>query len=167
MVPEEQVEPQQKENTGKKLPGWLVFLFMVIAVFIVSVSAVVFTTKVLLPMLEKKQVNKTVAQTNDFSRGLIYEMDELTVNTSDIGGRRFVVVKIAFDVASKKVEKELKDNEVRLRDEFISFFHQQPAQTILAPGFQDYARKQLIEITEKHLSQKGIKNLYFTELLVQ
>ncbi len=167
MEPEEQVETQETENTGKKLPKWLVFLFMVIAVFIVSVSAVVFTTKVLLPMIEQRQVKKAISQMNDSSRGLIYEMDELTVNTSDVGGRRFVVVKIAFDVTSRKIIDELKDNEVRLRDEFISFFHQQPAQTILAPGFQDYARKQLIGIAERHLSKKGIKNLYFTELLVQ
>ena len=139
---EQEPETQQEEpQSRKKLPRWLAFILLIIAVFVVSVGAVVFTTKVVIPFLEQKQAPPATAKATDTSEDFIYEMAELTVNTSDPGGRRFVVVKIAFDVTSKKVKEDLEKNEIRFRDEFIAFFHEQSAQTILAPGFQDYARR--------------------------
>lgn len=151
-------------------------LIISISVFVIIVAGAFSLTKyVFLPLSRKYQVNrqiKEVAQAQAESdkipeMGLVYVIDNLTVNTLGSNGYRIVVAELTLESKEQAVIDEIEAREPQLRDVFIKYLRSHSANEISSLSFQEDSRSELIKIVNEHLNSGVIDSLYYVKLILQ
>ena len=88
-------------------------------------------------------------------------------NLAESNGTRYL--RVNFDVAStdSKIEELIKANESELRDAALSVLSSQTLNTVNTPGSKNAVRNQLIAQFNHTLGGEAVKQIYFTEFVVQ
>lgn len=98
---------------------------------------------------------------------LIHRPKEFTVNLSDKAQRRFLKATIALGYADKGMGRELEQRSVQIRDLIITVLRSfSTAEMATAEGIVEL-RVKLIQELNAMLTSGEIKEIYFSELLVQ
>jgi len=166
----EKQDNQESENneTAKKMPAWLTWTLVSLLVIISSVGAFSLTKFILLPKYRAYRATKHIeGMTDDKSMGYVHVISDLTVNTLESNGRRFVVAEYAIESNNKKIMKEVRTREPQLRDEFIKYLRNYTANQILSLSFQEKSKIELMKIVNAKLKSGKIDSLYYTKLIVQ
>lgn len=168
--------PDEKENPEKlslkNFPQWLKWTLIVVGIIFSSLSAFSVTKYFLLPKYQKYKAEKQIsemltARHTKRAMGMVYVIDDLTVNPLGSKGRRFVVVEYAIESNNKDVIEELKVREPQLRNEFIKYFRNRTSEQILEPSFQEMSKIELMAIINDRLSSGEIDSLYYIKLILQ
>ena len=169
-------EKEVKKEDGtirKKNPIKLKLLSPVVVFVIILLGAFGLTKYVLLPLSRKYQINKQIkekilAEENKIPEiGLVYVIDDLTVNTLSSSGYRIVAVELTLESKEKDVIKEIEAREPQLRDMFTGYFRSRTANEISNLSFQEESRSELIKIVNEHLNSGVIDSLYYVKLILQ
>lgn len=180
-TPPRDLKPEEKDEADKKtsklwisseFPNWFKWSLVVVGIIVSTISAFSFTKYFLLPKFQKykveKQISETLTSKNPKSvMGMIYIIDDLTVNPLGSKGRRFVVIEYAIESSNKKVIEEIKAREPQLRNEFIKYFRNRTVEQILEPLFQEMSKNELMAIINDRLSSGEIDSLYYIKLVLQ
>ena len=167
-------EVKKKDGTiRKKNPIKLKLIFSVVVFVVILLGAFGLTKYVLLPLSRKYQINKQIkervlAEEDKIPEmGLVYVIDDLTVNTLGSSGYRIVVAELTLESKEEDVIKEIEAREPQFRDMFIEYFRSHTANEISNLSFQEESRSELIKIVNEHLNSGVIDSLYYVKLILQ
>jgi flagellar FliL protein len=100
----------------------------------------------------------------------IVAMDQFLVNLADKEASRFVRVKLAFVVESKKEGEELSKEEIvkaRLRSAVLEILAQQTSDKLTTPEGKEELKKLIVEGSNRALGGKKVLDVLFTDFVVQ
>jgi flagellar basal body-associated protein FliL len=165
---EKQGSGQEEDQPRKKFPLWAKILVITLVVIVSSLGAFSITKFILLPKYRAHRAPRQVDANRKMAPiGFVHVIKDLTVNTRESKGRRFVVAEYAIEAKEKSVINEVKSREPQLRDEFIKYLRNRTVDQILDAGFQEDSKSDLMTIVNKRLNSGKIDSLYYTKLIVQ
>jgi flagellar FliL protein len=185
------IGPGQPEEAAPKKPGFPIKkygLYGIIAIVVVA-GAYLVTLKVVKPMMaggggvtetapakkgaaepahkkESKKSDKKEAS-EEGAEGNIRMIEDLIVNPSGTGGRRFLSTSIGFEMATAEASGLFEQREAIVRDALITILSSQSISEL--SDFQQRERlRKLIKVRiEKLLNAQEITGVYFTEFVLQ
>lgn len=98
--------------------------------------------------------------------GSFTKLQGLIVNPAD-SDDRYLAVSIAFEANSSSVTAELKDKEVVVRDAVLDLLSERTVKELTAPDRRDELKKRLLKETNSILRNGTVRQLYFTEFVLQ
>lgn len=101
------------------------------------------------------------------SADLIYSMDVFVVNLNDPGGKRYLKTKINLEYSGEALTEELKLRQPQLRDVILLLLSSKTLEEIQGTEGKIILRRELILRVNQVLKKEKIKNLYFTEFVIQ
>jgi flagellar basal body-associated protein FliL len=162
------------DKTDKnKLPNKTKRIIYSVFFIIILLGAFSLTKFILLPLSRKYEINKQIkekelAEKNSIAEmGLIYVIDDLTVNTRASNGYRIVVAELAIESSKESIIKEIENREPQIRDVLIAYFRSHTAQEISDVSFQEKSRSEIIQIINDHLNSGVIDSVYYVKLILQ
>jgi len=172
VVDTEQAEQSTKAQTGSDTSPLAKAIILVIIMIIVAGNAFFIAKKVLFPKYQEYKIAQPVESVEETESkipemGQIMTIGNLTVNTLDPGGRRYVIAEVALEVSDQELIDELVQREPQIRDEFIRYLRRQSTQNIIDPGFQERSRQDLTKMLNEHLNSGPVDSLYYVKLLLQ
>ena len=99
--------------------------------------------------------------------GQMFPLDTFVVNLSDPGGKRYLKTKIELEFRSNEMRNELTSWLPQLRDSILILLSSKTLGDIQSIDGKIALRNALIMRINQLLKQGRIKNLYFTEFVVQ
>jgi flagellar FliL protein len=109
--------------------------------------------------------SQTVSAPADF--GQIFDLDTFVVNLGDQGGKRYLKTKIALEYGSDAVGKEMITRLPQLRDMILLLLSSKNLDQIQDIDGKIALRNELLSRINQVLQQGRVKNLYFTEFVIQ
>lgn len=92
----------------------------------------------------------------------------LVVNLADPPGSRYFRVALTLEyVDSGTLETELKEKEHRIRDGLVFLLRQKSSFDLKGPEVPETIREEILREINRHLEKGEIKEVYFTEFLIQ
>ncbi len=162
------------EKTSKGLKTVVLVFLLIICVAVLAVGSFLLTKMVLLPRFQTMRIKKELSLESESTKkksslqpGIIYKIEDLTVNTYGSMGRRFVVAEYALETSEKSVINELKIRDHQIRDMLIKYLRNYTAEQILEMRFQENSRGELIYLINSRLSSGQVDSLYYITLVVQ
>ncbi len=174
---QEPVEPKDQPKKGF-MSGKLKKVAFPLIVVILSYVVV---TKVISPKLlaEKKELEKKKKlelkgeeekpkdKSPDKMIGQVYTISDIIVNPAGSNGERFVKTSIALEIEGAKLTEELTKRDVQLRDILIGIFTSKTIGELTNPARREDLRREVKEKINSLLVSGKIKNVYFTDLVIQ
>jgi flagellar basal body-associated protein FliL len=165
------MSPETSEaKTGKKggLKKLLIVLVIVIAVvaLVVAVSTVV--SAVYLREAGGREQEQEVSMPQDANP--LYKMygpQDFTVNLLDTDQRRYLKVTLTLGYEERGLAKELEQRKAQIRDTIINVLRNQKVEDVLDTNGTDNLRRVMINELNSVLSRGDIKDIYFTDFLIQ
>lgn len=113
--------------------------------------------------------SKTVDAQEVVVENTYMDLAEFTVNLADEGGKRYFKgeLSIGYDKTKTKLQQELTENQVVIRDDIIFFFKSQKADYINNVANREAMKKQLIDAINKDLTKGKITDIRFKSFIVQ
>jgi len=156
-----------EENIGKKEKSNLKWKMM--AVFTLSIiggGALGFLTYRNIPALgEKAGEQKTVFTIQDI--GSIFSLESFVVNLSDPGGKRYLKTKIELEYTNENLREQLKSRMPQIKDSIILILSSKLLEDVQGVEGKIALRNELIRKINQLLYKGKIRNLYFTEFVIQ
>ena len=98
---------------------------------------------------------------------IMQEMGTYLVNLADPGGKRYLKVTLQFELSNAKVGAELARRTVEVRDKIIMLLSSKDYEEIGNPTGKMTLKKELINQMNRFLQDGQVKEIYFSEFLVQ
>lgn len=99
--------------------------------------------------------------------GEIFTLDSFVVNLNDPGGKRYLKIKIELEFFQTGFQEELMLRLPQIRDAILLILSSKSFEDIQGIDGKIALRNELIVRINKLLKSQKIKNLYFTEFVVQ
>jgi flagellar protein FliL len=148
-------EKQVKTNFAVEMKSWLVLLLAVLTVCSALVGC----------KGQEADGSQTVSAPADF--GQIFDLDTFVVNLGDQGGKRYLKTKIALEYGSEALGKEMITRLPQLRDMILLLLSSKTLDQIQDIDGKIALRNELMSRINQTLQQGRVKNLYFTEFVIQ
>ena len=166
----EKEEPKKGFASGK--------LKLIALPLIVAIISWLVITRVISPKLlaQKKELEKKKTELKKEPPkekpkgdiiGQIYAIENIIVNPAGSNGERFVKVSIGLEMGGAKLDQELKKRDVQLRDILIGIFTSKTIEEITNPAKRGDLREEIKGKINSLLVSGKIRNIYFTDLVIQ
>ncbi len=99
--------------------------------------------------------------------GELFEFEDIIVNPAGTMGRRYFVVSMSFEVSHKKVLEELKNKEPILRDALITLLAKKPLEFVADISNMEEIRSEILDTTNKYLTEGKVVRIFFTGYILQ
>jgi flagellar protein FliL len=155
-----------KENVAekKKLPLKLILILLAVLLLIVGGMGWFFLGG------EKGNTGPAIGKGRgayDVSGEVIYSMEIFVVNLNDPGSKRYLKTKINLGYSGAELTDEIKQNLPQLRDAVLVLLSSKTVEAIQGTEGIITLRQELIQRINLSLKKGKIKNLYFTEFVIQ
>jgi flagellar protein FliL len=107
------------------------------------------------------------AASQEVDEGISYPMDTFVTNLADQGAKRYIKVKIVLEYTDAKLGDELKQRLPQLKDVILSLLGSKTLADIQEMGGKVALKMELIRQINQILKTGKIRNLYFTEFVIQ
>ena len=168
MADEKEQEIKQEEKpAGEKKKGKLPMILIIAAIVIVQIGVSFFViTRVLTKGdSDDEPAAKAVAKKSVF--GPIHEMKDIVVNLAESQGTRFLKVSVTFEVESEEVIAELTAKGPVFMDILINILSSQSLADVDSWEEKNALRLEIVDLCNSNLDAGVIRNLYFTDFVVQ
>lgn len=99
--------------------------------------------------------------------GPLISLDPFVVNLNDPANTRYLRIGISLEIGSEK-ERDLVDKRlVPLRDEFIRHLSSQEPAQLMSRNDKDKLREALLHKAQTIVPKKAVRQIYFTEFMMQ
>lgn len=159
-------EPKKEKKKGgiKKLLIVFIIIIAVVAL-VVGVSVVVSGLYLREAGGREKEQDVTPQDANPLYK--MYGPQDFTVNLLDTDQRRYLKVTITLGYEDKALTKELEQRKAQVRDTIISELRKQKVEDVFDAIGTDKMRQVMINELNTILSRGEIKDIYFTDFLIQ
>ena len=185
MAEEEQTEEEQPKEK-KSSSNMLMIIIIVVLVLIIIIGAVV---AVLLmsgddeavdasaPQAKEKSVsvkktrhieNASIDEDRPLSEiGILYPLDTFTVNLKSDAGRRYLKATLSLELSGEELSTELDAKKAVLRDRIIRILSSKTLEEISSRKGKKKVSEQIVNTLNAMITDGEIKNIYFTEFVIQ
>ena len=165
----ESAEPSgEEESKTKRGMGFLTKILLVAGILLLQVAAAYFGMRFLFfrgPVTEKKP---EVVESKFEEVGPIVQMEELVVNPAGSMGRRFLVVKVALELADAVVQEEVGRQMPVISDGLIKLLSSKSVEYLSNVASRDSLREEMrLAINETMRDGKGVSKVFFTGFVIQ
>jgi len=150
---------------------------MIAFALVVALVSYIAVTRVVSPRLmeKKKELEKKKTEMKEQRPqrpkadmiGEIYTIDNIIVNPAGSGGERFVKTSVALELGEAKLDQELSKRDVQLRDILIGIFSSKTIEELTNSAKREDLREEVKQRINSLLVGGKIKNVYFTDLVIQ
>lgn len=98
---------------------------------------------------------------------VIHEWDSFLVNLADPGGKRYLKVNVKMELTSPQAQAEFTTMDIPLRDAMLTLLSSKEYEDISTPGGKQSLKQEIAAMANKILKQGKVKDVYFTDFLVQ
>ena len=96
-----------------------------------------------------------------------HEIDDIVVNPAETGGQRVLLVSIGLEVASERHLDELQEYEVAIRDALISMLSRRSVEELTDIQEREQIKQEMGITINEILGRRTVRNLFFTEYVMQ
>lgn len=114
---------------------------------------------------DKKKSNKK--STDHLVIGPMYPMTQFVVNLLSESGNRFLKVAIDLELSDPKLQPEMDHKKSLVRDIIIRTFSSKTFEEISTLKGKDKLKEEVLDKINENLSDGYVKNIYFTDFVVQ
>lgn len=156
---EEQQPPKKKSKT-------MFFIFLGVGILLLGGGGFFAYTKFLAP---KPAIEETAAEEEGPKQyiGEIYALDPFVVNLADPKGKRYLKIKIELELETPEAAEQAAKVAPKLRDMVIMMLTSLTFEDVMTPEGKVRIRDELFERFNQIMRPQRIKNIYFTEFVVQ
>lgn len=160
MATEEKATPDEPQKKSKLM------LFIILGGAILLAAAGGFFVYTTLMAPDQKEL---VQPTDDaaFTVGEMITLNEFVVNLSDPKGKRYLKCKISIEVESVEAMERVKRLEPKLRDIVIMLLTSLAFEEVMTPEGKIRIRDELLERFNLATRPDRVRNLYFSDFVVQ
>lgn len=171
---EEETEAQGTENGGEKKSSNLVLIIIIVA--LVLVLLVVGVVVAMLAGGDEAPSNnssnpsakeKKVQSMDSIEVGPMFPLDTFTVNLLSDSGRRYLKVQMNLELDDEQLAAELESKTAVVRDVVIRMLSSKTLEEISTAKGKDKLKEQITDQLNLRLRDGNIRNVYFTEFVVQ
>jgi flagellar FliL protein len=167
----EEKEKEKEEETKEKKGSPLKLVLIVVAVLVLAGAGFVAWQLFLTPDTDdmgaeaiptadqEAELEDTLTQT--------YAMDTFVVNLNDPGGKRYLKTNIELEYISETLGEELARRLPQLRDLILLLLSSKSLDDIQSVDGKIALRRELIQRINQTLTSGKIRNLYFTQFVIQ
>jgi flagellar basal body-associated protein FliL len=165
---QEQEDAEKASKKGKKSPGFLTKIILVVVVLIFQISVAYFGVNYLFFGEVSSEISKPVEESGYEEVGPIIQLDELVVNPSGSLGRRFVVVKVALELLDIAVQEDLEHQMPLINDGLIRLLASKNVEYLSNVAARDSLREEMrVVINDRLPNNDGVTNVFFTGFVLQ
>lgn len=160
---------EKEESTKKGLPMKLIIV--VLMVFILGGGGFFALNSGMLDKFLGKDQNEAAAkkteETNKPDIGPIYPLDPFIVNLMDPMGKRYLKATLQLELSKEEMRPEMDKRLPQLRDAILTLLSSKSFKDISDLSGKYQLRAELLATLNRFLKTGKIKNVYFTEFIVQ
>jgi flagellar basal body-associated protein FliL len=97
----------------------------------------------------------------------MFQVDPFIVNIGDNNGTKFLKITICLELSSPSLAERAKAKAAAIRDAVIMLVTSKSADAFNSPEGKPQLKDELIMTLNKVLGEKTVKNIYFTEFIMQ
>ncbi len=153
-------EKEKKKSGGKK--KILLFVIIGVVLLIGAGAAAYFLLFSKSPPPEETQAEPPKPEVGPF-----LQLDPFIVNLADPTGRRYLRVKIALEFQNQEAYQKANERIPQINDAIIMVLSSKTVEEVLSPEGKLNIRIELIRKLDELLGANAIRNLYFTQFVVQ
>lgn len=160
----------EEENGGsepKKKKSPLLFIIIGVAVLLLGGGGFVAYTMFFKSPAPAPDAAAPEAAKPAASFGKVYKLDTFVVNLSDPGGKRYLKTRIELEFINPEVEEELNGRLPQIRDVVLLLLSSKTLEDVQGVEGKIALRNELLMRINQILKTGKLKNLYFTEFIVQ
>lgn len=161
-------ESKEEGTKQKKKPKLLLLIIFSLGILILGGGGFFVYTKFMAyqPPATEESNQDTTEMPKD-TVGEMYLFEPFVVNLSDPTGKRYLKVKIGVEVASPEAVAKVEKAVPKLRDMVIMMLTSLTFEEVMTPEGKVQIRDELLERINRIMRPERIKNIYFTEFVVQ
>ncbi len=99
--------------------------------------------------------------------GPMFELNPIVANLANQEGTRYVKVKLHFEVANDEDLGSIEALMVPLRDRMLIYFSGLTVEGSIGDAQKDVIRAELVTLANELIGRELVRNIYFTEFVVQ
>jgi len=177
-------KPEEGEVVEKKAKGNMVLIIVIVLLVLLLVgggAAAFFllgshdeaATPGGAPAAQNQEATKTDKKksskksTDHLAIGPMYPMAQFVVNLLSESGNRFLKVAIDLELSDVKLQPEMDHKKSLIRDIIIRTFSSKTFEEISTLKGKDKLKDEVLEKINENLSDGQVKNIYFTDFVVQ
>jgi len=112
--------------------------------------------------------NKTTARDSDFTEvGPMYALDKFIVNLASDGGSRYLRCAVNLELSSEEFQAEVDKKKPLIRDIIIKVLSAKSYEEISTIRGKESLKDEMVNELNKIFTDGNIKNVFFTEFVVQ
>jgi len=116
--------------------------------------------------VEKKK-SSSKKSTDHLAIGPMYPMAQFVVNLLSESGNRFLKVAVDLELSDPKLQPEMDHKKSLIRDIIIRTFSSKTFEEISTLKGKDKLKEEVLDKINENLSDGQVKNIYFTDFVVQ
>ena len=116
---------------------------------------------------EKKKSTSSKKSTDHLAIGPMYPMAQFVVNLLSESGNRFLKVAVDLELSDPKLQPEMDHKKSLIRDIIIRTFSSKTFEEISTLKGKDKLKDEVLDKINENLSDGQVKNIYFTDFVVQ
>ncbi|WP_294155101.1 flagellar basal body-associated FliL family protein [uncultured Clostridium sp.] len=115
------------------------------------------------------KTNKTVSAQQVVVEQTYVDLDEVTINLADEGGKRYFKGQIAigYDKSNKKIAEEIANNTAVIKDVVNFYFKSKKADYLNDVNNEEQIKTELMESINKQLQKGQITDIRFKSMIIQ
>ena len=164
--PPEGAEQDEGQEQTKKGGGFPISLYILLGVAVVAAAAgFVVVQKVLIPRMTIEEDAEGADKVLD-TPGVIYDMEQMTVNISGEMGAEFLLIKMSFECIDKDASDRVEGNKARIRGALNALLSGKRVEDTQGVVAQERLQREIRDKVNAVLGNKDVKNVYFYNLMV-
>jgi len=182
MAEEKKDETSQGEGEGKKSSKMLLIIIVAVLVLVLIIGAVVAFLMMgnddaaasSAPAAKETSSNSSSGGSSNGGAdgsmtdvGLMYPLDTFTVNLLSESGRRYLKVELNLEIEGEELTPELDTKKPILRDIIIRILSSKSLEEISTIKGKEKLKEQIVNDVNMRLKDGRVKNVYFTDFVVQ
>ncbi|MDZ7642539.1 MAG: flagellar basal body-associated FliL family protein [Desulfurivibrio sp.] len=160
----EKEEPENEEGAQPKKSKTMLFMIMGVVLLLLGGGGFFAYTTFLAPPAEKK-VESEEEKANAI--GQLLALEPFVVNLADPTGKRYLKIQLEIELENEKALKKAERATPRLRDNVIMLLSSLSFEEVMTPEGKIRIRDELLERFNVVLRPLRVRNVYFTEFVVQ
>jgi flagellar protein FliL len=182
---EKNAEEKQKPENGKKAgdkktaepeetkagkPPLNLIVFALLVVLVLGGGAFAWKSGMLNKMIgggENAKVEKKIKKIEKPDIGTIYPMESFIVNLMDPMGKRYLKVKIALELTNEESTSEVDKRLPQFRDGILTLLSSKTFKEINDLSGKYQLRAEILGMLNGYMKTGRVRNVYFTEFIVQ
>ncbi len=163
--PTENAEETEEKPKKKKL---LLFIIIGVVILLAGGGGYLAYTKYMLPDPAIAEAEAEKAKKEAINAvGEMFELQPFVVNLADPKGKRYLKLKITIELESAEVLEKAEKAKPKMRDMVIMMLTSLTFEEVMTPEGKIRVRDELLERFNHVMRPSRIKNIYFTEFVIQ